>query len=744
MLQAILIGNAAAVRSLLVAKASHNQLLPETEHSAEGSPLSVAMETEHPSIIRLLLDENTVNQRDADSGATPLYAALQMNADVAVDTLLEMKADPNLCVADGSAPAELAVFTGMKSQLEKLLEHKIDPSHARARDGNSLLMMAAFKGEFEMARMLTDAGADVHHANNDGHTVRDILSSVHKKHPFEVNLPDDEALMVGAENDDVPLLQAAVKSGTDLGERNEDGLTALGLASYFGSVNSVDVLIEAKSDPNTSGDDGSTPLMLAVFEGNADVVKRLTTGYGPALDQTVPLAQNTTALYLACQENRVDMVKLLLEHSVEALEIQRDDGVSPLYVAAHEGHTDCVALLLSAKANVNLCNGSGTSPLYIAVQKNFNDVARLLLDAGAHVNSKSKTGSTPVMVAAFHCNTNLVSVLLSHGASVDDQAGDGSTAAMLAAKSLDVDVACQLLVHGASLNVRNRAGDSVDDLLRTKHGVTTLDVAFHSVARHAELEKISSAEAKDMALINTFFDKLDTDGSETISREELESALDSWGMKTKYGDGFRAFVSTEFDRLDEDGDGEISFPEFEACYSRFHLLYRSSALVAQQTGGDVAELLHAEFEETVPAWIRTKSIAATATIWGAFSKDAVLERVVVPEGWRNYVVDRVDAGGPSQSSLLALMGFDVEEVKGWAAAPADGGAVVEPVAGTKYLRVSAVDRDVIRPRSDNIEVGDVLMSFFGNTDDKMLRGRRAFTRMCRQVPFCFLWVYRAP
>ena len=233
------------------------------------------------------------------------------------------KANPNLnlATADGSSPSELAVFTGQRQMLQTLLAHKADPSYARAsRDGNSLLMMAAFKGHFDIAKDLCAAGADFNHENHKGQFVGDILSSVHQKYPYEVGLPDDEALMASAENNEADIMQLCLENGTPTGIRNQDGLSVLALASYFASVDCVKLLIKYKADPNSKGTDGSTPLLLAVFEGHTGVVQMLTEGYGDELDQTIALSQNTTALYLACQENRVDMVQLLLRHSKVAMD----------------------------------------------------------------------------------------------------------------------------------------------------------------------------------------------------------------------------------------------------------------------------------------------------------------------------------------------------------------------------------------------------------------------------------------
>ena len=49
-------------------------------------------------------------------------------------------------------------------------------------------------------------------------------------------------------------------------------------------------------------------------------------------------------------------------------DIAASDGCSPLFVACHEGNFECVNLLLSSGATVDLLSADGASPLHIASQ----------------------------------------------------------------------------------------------------------------------------------------------------------------------------------------------------------------------------------------------------------------------------------------------------------------------------------------------------------------------------------------
>lgn len=129
------------------------------------------------------------------------------------------------------------------------------------------------------------AGASLSHKNVDGHDVRDILLGVHKKRlcDADVRIPDEESLLEATENDDHALLQLCLSAKTSLDIHNNDGVSPLGLASYFRSTECVRLLAEHKADPNAIARNGATPLLLAVHEGHIDVVKVLTERYLAAI-----------------------------------------------------------------------------------------------------------------------------------------------------------------------------------------------------------------------------------------------------------------------------------------------------------------------------------------------------------------------------------------------------------------------------------------------------------------------------
>ena len=568
-----------------------------------------------------LYSPETINVQSTVDGATPLYMATHLEATDAVRTLLELKADPSIASHDGTTPAEFAVFQGLPDILQHLIDAKVSPNFTRESDGNTLLMLAAYEGHFDILRNLVACGGHSVDAvtNKKGQSVQHIVSEIHGKFLFEVGIADSEGLHVAAENDDAGVLRTCLSLKTNVDCRNEEGLTAMCLAAYFNSTGAINVLADAKADPNLHGDDGASPLILAVHEGHHAAIECLVSRFSQSLDFEYRMKNDYTALYLACQEGRTEIVRSLLSTSGGrgVTDVGKQSGATPLYIAAHEGHHECVRLLLEGKATVNLSIPGGTTPLYIAVQKNRSDVVQELLNAKANPGLVAKGDSTALAIAVFHCNAKLVRQLLDAHTFIDVPGGGdgGNTVAMLAAYSLDVDILSQLLLHGASLNISNKQGLTIDGVLRTTHGLKVATLAFHSLVQHSEMVALSEAENEDASKIQSLFASIDTDGDDLVSKDELKAALERWGMTSKYGKSFDMFVDTEFSRLDQDTDGGVSLSEFRACFGRFHLLYRSGERSAANKEVKASDL---EFAPGVPQWMQDRAARATKEVWSAF------------------------------------------------------------------------------------------------------------------------------
>jgi ankyrin repeat protein len=103
---------------------------------------------------------------------------------------------------------------------------------------------------------------------------------------------------------------------------------------------------------------------------------------------------------MACETNRVDVVKVLIDAGVDR-NLARDDGTHPLLVASEYGHEQVVAVLLKSGVDIDRARDDGWTALHVACQHGHSTIASMLLDFGANKNKvTNKERTTPLIMAA--------------------------------------------------------------------------------------------------------------------------------------------------------------------------------------------------------------------------------------------------------------------------------------------------------------------------------------------------------
>ena len=152
------------------------------------------------------------------------------------------------------------------------------------------------------------------------------------------------------------------------------------------------------------------------------------------MGDNLSVSECVTLVYQAARDgpsNLTDLLKRLKnEQRKTALETKTKDGshfVTPLIIAAHNGHLNSVKILLGygadieARGTLKIGNevAEGCTPLWGAAAADHLDVVKLLLEQNADVDSKISTGSTPLRVAAYEGHLDIVKCLVDRGADVN-------------------------------------------------------------------------------------------------------------------------------------------------------------------------------------------------------------------------------------------------------------------------------------------------------------------------------------
>ena len=122
--------------------------------------------------------------------------------------------------------------------------------------------------------------------------------------------------------------------------------------------------------------------------------------------------------------------------SADVNAVRNADGWTPLLLAASQGHTDIVALLLAAGADVEARLGGEDTPLALAAMHGHAQTVVLLAqEGGAAVDARrASNGATALMLAAALGHEAAAEALLALGADCELKDADGATALQLAAR----------------------------------------------------------------------------------------------------------------------------------------------------------------------------------------------------------------------------------------------------------------------------------------------------------------------
>lgn len=90
-----------------------------------------------------------------------------------------------------------------------------------------------------------------------------------------------------------------------------------------------------------------------------------------------------------------------------------------LFHVINEDDLDILKVLITAGADLNIQNEEGWTPLHIAALHNNTEIVSMLVTAGAHLNVQNESGLTPLIVAASNNNKEVVQILIFAGADLD-------------------------------------------------------------------------------------------------------------------------------------------------------------------------------------------------------------------------------------------------------------------------------------------------------------------------------------
>ncbi|PYS36357.1 MAG: hypothetical protein DMG14_24700 [Acidobacteria bacterium] len=236
------------------------------------------------------------------------------------------------------------------------------------------------------------------------------------------------------------------------------------------NIATVRTLLKQHADPNAADIDGTTPLIWAAHNGDAEIGKLLIAA-GANVQATN--RYGVSALIEAATLGDAPMIDALLKAGADPNSTY-GAGESPLMLAARTGSITAVKLLIDRGANVNGADEfKGYTPLRFAATENQPEIAKLLIERGADINARSRRfefgelksasggalmeraegGMTALQYAAREGNIEVGKVLLAAGGDVNaPEPQHKFTPLLIAIYNGKYDFASLLIDHGANVN----------------------------------------------------------------------------------------------------------------------------------------------------------------------------------------------------------------------------------------------------------------------------------------------------
>ena len=396
----------------------------------ERTPILYAVMKDNVKVVEALLqyqDKFDLDDVDIERNSIIHHAVMNDNLDMVhkLCTIPTMGID--LRNINGDTPLLCAAREGKASIVRELLQYpgRID-INSQGNDGNTALHLAVRGKHIEVVRLLLEAGINIPTMNNE----------------------NKNAVMLCAISDAVEIMEVFLEYHDKLGgfDINMVDGNNCSLVHYAVRYNSPKVLQLLANIPhiNLAHQDinGNTPLLHAVMENKEPILRELLQ-YRDRVAINSQANDRYTALHVACEESRSDIVELLLAAGCDH-DIRNTYGSLPFHIACAKGNTGIVRSLLPHKHKFDIYSqtNNGHTALYLAARYHHVEIVRLLLEAGINITDMNTRNGNAIMYCALSDAVELMELFLQYQDKFDINAVDESNLSVV-----------HYAVHGDSVNI---------------------------------------------------------------------------------------------------------------------------------------------------------------------------------------------------------------------------------------------------------------------------------------------------
>jgi len=396
----------------------------------------------HPGVVRAVIKEAIsgvpARQEEQQQG----HSAEDIIASITQSYLMKDPAKEERLIRLISEPN---VDHAKKLKIKQLIEEGADPN-GRLQTGETLLMLALKRNDYELASFLIDAGADVAAVDSHNKTPFSYLfdsdsQGTYDKHArmrTRADFENPEKKRV------VTILFGGKKEG--VAERNVLKKFADASPEQYQFLERMRLIKRFILHGFKVRDTAQSPLWVAVNHGDYYAVKALLTSQPRDVPQGI-----TEALQLALSHDDPLLVN-------ELMMTQSQEDVSSLDKWRLRDNAE----IHHAEETLNFFKSLDTQLLEAAERGDHQQVV-MLLHQGAYPDVQDQLGTTAVMHAAQRGYLPILQELIHYGADLDERNNDGATALIIATLNNKPDAVAKLIEYDAQFDVQDNNGKTFSD-----------------------------------------------------------------------------------------------------------------------------------------------------------------------------------------------------------------------------------------------------------------------------------------
>jgi len=164
----------------------------------------------------------------------------------------------------------------------------------------------------------------------------------------------------------------------------------------------------------------------------------------------------TAEIHELITNDDIEGLKTILTANPEFIELEDENGLSPLNFASFHGKLEIMKYLLNNGADILHGDNENSNPLHNASANGQLEVVKFLITTGIDVNLRDNNFSSALDFASSSGNLEIVKLLLDNGININTEDQYGGVPIHSAVYSGNIDVVKLLVEKGADVNASNR------------------------------------------------------------------------------------------------------------------------------------------------------------------------------------------------------------------------------------------------------------------------------------------------